>query len=248
MSKRGRGTIAGAILCIAAVTASGCADTPDEPEETAAEQEMAAQYASAQDAAGEEVAAATAPVAAGPTAMSKAADLRAALDVLLTEHLTLSAAATGAALGGRQSEFQAAAVALDRNSIAVSKAIGSIYGLEVEKTFLELWREHIDLLVDYTIAVGTNDAVAQEDAVSSMSEYAADFANFLSTANPDLPRAAVTDLLRTHVVTLKAVVDAQAANDHGAAYTAQHVAHDHMGAVAAALAETIVRQYPQNFE
>src|SRR3546814_3759794 len=55
--------------------------------------------------------------------------------------------------------------------------------------------------------------------------------------NPDLPRAAVTDLLKTHVATLKAVVDAQLAGDSAAAYTTQHMAHDHMSAVAVALAE-----------
>jgi hypothetical protein len=215
---------------MAAVTATGCAETPPaEDQATAAAPDTA-----------QEDAAASAPAAAGPTARSKAADLRA--------DLSLSAAATGAALGGRKDEFQAAATALDQNSIAVSKAIGSVYGPDVEKNFLALWREHIDLLVDYTIAMGTGDTVQRDDAVNSLVEYAADFANFLSTANPDLPREAVTELLKTHVVTLKAVVDAQAVNDHMAAYQAQHAAHDHMGAVAAALAETIVQQYPQNFE
>src|SRR3546814_13817124 len=66
--------------------------------------------------------------------------------------------------------------------------------------------------------------------------------------NPDLPRAAVTDLLKTHVATLKAVVDAQLAGDSAAAYTTQHMAHDHMSAVAVALAETIVKQFPERFE
>ena len=40
-------------------------------------------------------------------------ELRAKLNTLLQEHAYLAAGATGAALGGRQSEFQAAAGALD---------------------------------------------------------------------------------------------------------------------------------------
>src|ERR1044072_6564110 len=58
----------------------------------------------------------------------KAADLRTGLNILFAEHVSLAASATGAALGGRDAEFKAAAGALDANSIAISKAIGSVYG------------------------------------------------------------------------------------------------------------------------
>jgi hypothetical protein len=183
-----------------------------------------------------------------PTATTKAADLRAALDMLLTEHVTLSVAATGAAIGGRQAEFDAAAAALDDNSVAISQAVGSIYGPEVESDFLMLWRDHIAQLVTYTAAAAAGDQAKRDETAGEMLNYTVDFANFLSVSNPDLPRAAVTDLLKTHVATLKAVVDAQLAGDSAAAFTAQHEAHDHMNAVAVALAETIVQQYPERFQ
>ncbi|MEW5915433.1 MAG: hypothetical protein AB1762_03465, partial [Gemmatimonadota bacterium] len=53
--------------------------------------------------------------------------LKAKLNTLLSEHVYLAAATTGSALGGRQAEFQAAAGALDKNSVDVSKAIGLVY-------------------------------------------------------------------------------------------------------------------------
>ena len=79
--------------------------------------------------------------------------------MLLTEHVTLSVAATGAAIGGRQAEFDAAAAALDDNSVAISQAVGSIYGPEVESDFLMLWRDHIAQLVTYTAAAAAGDTL-----------------------------------------------------------------------------------------
>src|SRR5262249_6979486 len=64
-----------------------------------------------------------------------AASLRVALNSLLGEHVVLAAAATGAALDGREAEFKAAADALDANSVEISKAIGSVYGRGAAQDF-----------------------------------------------------------------------------------------------------------------
>src|SRR5262249_48831996 len=64
-------------------------------------------------------------MAAMTTSSTKASGLRSTLNTLFQEHIYLAAAATGAALGGREAEFKAAAAALDANSVAISKAIGS---------------------------------------------------------------------------------------------------------------------------
>src|SRR2546430_2406058 len=66
------------------------------------------------------------------TSATKAADLRTGLNALLGEHVYLASAATNAALGGRQAEFEAAAAALDANSVDIAKAIGSVYGADAE--------------------------------------------------------------------------------------------------------------------
>src|SRR5687768_4357097 len=57
-----------------------------------------------------------------------ASDLRTGYNALLAEHVFLAAAATSAALGGRQAEFEAAAAALDGNSQDIATSIGSVYG------------------------------------------------------------------------------------------------------------------------
>ena len=180
-------------------------------------------------------------------AEAPAGALRTALNLALREHVHLAAAATGAALGGRDAEFKAAAGALDANSVAVAKAIGSVYGPDAEKAFLPLWRKHIGMVVDYTVGKATGDRAKQDRAVSELVAYTQDFGAFLAGANPNLPRAVVADLVKHHVVTLKDVIDAQAAKDPARAFTAQRTGAAHMQMIADPLAEAIVTQFPERF-
>lgn len=178
---------------------------------------------------------------------SKAAELRAGLNTLFSEHVLLAASATGAALGGRDPEFKAAAAALDANSVDISKAIGSVYSSDAEMAFLPLWRKHIGFVVDYTVGVATKDKVKQNKAVSDLIGYTEDFGAFLSSANPNLPKNAVAELVKGHILTLKDVIDAQAAKDYGKTYTALRTAAGHMHMIADPLADAIVKQFPEKF-
>jgi len=182
-----------------------------------------------------------------PTSATPAAGLRVGLNALLSEHVYLAAAATSAALGGRQPEFEAAAAALDANSVDVTRAIGSVYGPDAEQAFLPLWRKHIGMVVEYTVGAATGDRARQEKAVNDLVGYTQDFGAFLSGANPNLPKAVVADLVKHHVLTLKAVIDAQAAKDHDRVYTALRTGAGHMQMIADPLAEAIVQQFPDRF-
>jgi hypothetical protein len=176
-----------------------------------------------------------------------AASLRTALTLALREHVYLASAATNAALGGRAAEFKAAAGALDANSIAISKAIGSVYGPDAENAFLPLWRKHIGMVVDYTVGAATNDRAKQDRAVNELIGYTQDFGAFLAAANPNLPKSVVADLVKHHVVTLKDVIDAQATKDQSRAFTALRTGAGHMQMIADPLAEAIVTQFPDKF-
>jgi hypothetical protein len=181
------------------------------------------------------------------TSASKAADLRATLDYLLGEHVLLASSAAGAALGGRDAQFKAAASALDANSVDISKAIGSVYGQGAQDAFLPLWRRHIGFVVDYTVGVATKDKPKQDKAVADLVQYTQDFGAFLASANPNLPKEAVADLVKSHVLTLKDVIDAQAAGDQPKAFTATRAAYAHMTMIADPLAGAIVKQFPDRF-
>ena len=181
------------------------------------------------------------------TSSTKASGLRSTLNTLFQEHIYLAAAATGAALGGRDAEFKAAAAALDANSVAISKAIGSVYGQGAEDAFLPLWRKHIGMVVEYTVGVATNDKAKQDKAVADLIGYTQDFGAFLQSANPNLPKSVVADLVKHHVVTLKEVIDAQASKDQAKTYTTMRTAAGHMQMIADPLAEAIVKQFPDKF-
>jgi hypothetical protein len=180
-------------------------------------------------------------------AQMKGADLRVGLNTMLEEHVYLAAAATGAALGGRQAEFEGAAAALDLNSVALSKAIGSVYGSDAEAAFLALWRKHIGFVVDYTTGVASKDKAKQDRAVSALLGYAGDFGAFLNAANPNLPKDVVAGLVKTHIVTLKDVIDAQAAGNAKGAYAKTRDGAGHMKMIADPLADGIVKQFPDRF-
>jgi hypothetical protein len=180
-------------------------------------------------------------------ASMKSAELKSKLSTLLQEHAFLAASATGAALAGRQSEFQAAADALDMNSIDVSKAIGMVYGQGAETAFLALWRKHIGFVVDYATGVATKDKGKSDKAVGDLVQYTQDFGAFLASANPNLPKEAVAGLVKDHVLTLKAVIDAQAAGDAKKTYSALREAAMHMQMIADPLAAAIAKQFPNRF-
>lgn len=180
------------------------------------------------------------------TSETGAAALRAQLTTLLQEHVYLGGAATGAALAGREAEFEVAAATLDCNSVELSEAIGAAYGPEAEAAFLPGWRAHVGFFVDYTNCVATDDMAAQEKAVADRTQYAADFAAFLNSAN-GLPLDVVESLVMGHVVGLKGVVDAQAAGDAAVAYGALRAAAMHMSMLADPLAEATVQAFPDAF-
>jgi plastocyanin len=189
----------------------------------------------------------TAPAPAAGMTDSSAANLRVDLNHLLGEHVYLAARATGAALGGQQAGFEAAAASLDMNSVDLSRAIGAVYGPDAEAAFLPLWRAHIGMVVEYTQGLATDDTAKQTKAVNDLVGYTEDFGAFLSAANPNLPRDTVASLVKDHVLSLKAVIDAQKARDQAGVYNGLREAIGHMGHIADPLAGAIAKQFPDRF-
>jgi hypothetical protein len=92
------------------------------------------------------------------------------------------------------------------------------------------------------------DKSKQDKATNDLSAYANDFASFVeTTTNKNLSAGAVSPLVRTHVTSLKDVVDAQAAKDYAKAYNTLHTAFVHMSTIADPLADAIVKQFPDKY-
>lgn len=183
-----------------------------------------------------------------PTTDTKAADLRVLLGGMEKEHVALAAAATRAGFDGRSAEFQASAAELDKNSVALSKTVGSVYGADAEKKFLEIWRSHITFFVNYTVAAQKGDKAGMDKAVADLGGYADAIADFFSGANPNLPRAAVKSLVLEHVTLLKAAVDAHGSGNSAESFAKQHAAHEQIGQISDAISGAIVKQHPESFK
>src|SRR5258705_7609148 len=100
------------------------------------------------------------------------------------------------------------------------------------------------MVVDYTTGAATNDRAKQDKAVDDLVGYTQDFGAFPAGANPNLPKPVVADLVKHHVLTLKAVIDAQVARDDVKAFAALRAGAGHMQMIADPLAGAIVKQFP----
>ena len=178
---------------------------------------------------------------------NKGVDLRVGLNQLLQEHLYLASDATGAALGGRNDEFAAAGAALNANGTDIGAAIGSVYGDAAKDQFNQIWSAHNGFFVDYTTGVATKDQAKMDQAVKDLTTvYLPKFAEFLAGAT-GLPNDALTALIKEHVLTTKAIVDAQGAKDFKAAAAADRTAGQHMEMIGDPLAKAIVAKVPAKF-
>src|SRR3954454_2928581 len=169
---------------------------------------------------------------------AQASELRAGLTYLLTEHVYLAGIATGTAVKEKgdltKADVKAAVGALDANSVALSKAVGSAYPA-AEKPFLDSWRQHIGFFVDYTLGKATKNDAKVAKAKKDLDGYRTNFGQLIHSVVPELPADAVATELTPHVASLFAAIDAQVAGSP-TAYDKLAVAAGHMPGTAKTLA------------
>ncbi len=170
--------------------------------------------------------------------------MRTELTAKLQEHVYLAGIVTGTALGA--GDVAPASETLDENSLELSRAIGAVYGDEAARRFLELWRQHIEFFVDFTVAAGSNDTTKMDAARSALDGYRATFAAFLNDANPKLSEAAVANDLGEHIDSLLIAIEAQAGKEPGQVAKLREAAM-HMPTTALLLATGIAQQFPTKF-
>jgi hypothetical protein len=170
-------------------------------------------------------------------------DLRALLGRQLGEHAALAMNATNLGVIGSPA-FPAAAKALDRNSVALSKSIAAVYGKPAGKAFLDgkfQWRAHIGFFVDYTVAVAKKDRAGQNKAVANLKRYTVEHGKLLGGATGLPPKAVQADLL-IHVLELKGQLDAYANRQYAKAASLYQDAYAHMFMTGDLLAGAIAKQ------
>ncbi|MGZ6791426.1 MAG: hypothetical protein ACXVFV_00615 [Mycobacteriales bacterium] len=216
-----------AVVCGLAITTAACGSSTKKASDTAT--------------TGTSTTAPAAAVTGAEATKTPAAELRAGLTYLLTEHVYLAGIATGTAIADKgdlnAASFKAAAAALDANSVALSKAIGAAYPA-AEQPFLNSWRQHIGFFVNYTLGKATKNQAMTDKAIKDLDGYRTGFGQLINSVVPELPAAAVADELKPHVASLFAAIDAQVAGSP-TQFALLETAAGHMPGTAAILAKGI---------
>ena len=193
----------------------------------------------------------TAEVLAGGIAKNKgldgdvdgtAATVRATLTSQLSAHVWLAGNALDTAVRHKgdlkDPQVVGAVKALDANSVALAKTVGSVYP-DAEKPLLASWRQHIGFFVNYTLGKATKNDKQVAKAKADLNAYRTSFGQLINSVIPELPADAVAEELVPHVHTLFAAIDADVAvkADYQTKLTK---AADHMPMTAAILASGIV--------
>jgi hypothetical protein len=193
----------------------------------------------------------TAEILAGGIAKNKglegevdgmASTVRATLTSQLSAHVWLAGNAIDTAVRHKgdlkDPQVVGAVKALDANSVALAKTLGSVYP-DAEKPFLASWRQHIGFFVNYTLGKATNNEKQAAQAKADLNNYRKSFGELINSVIPELPADAVAKELVPHVNTLIAAIDADIAGkaDYQSKLT---VAADHMPMTAAILTSGIV--------
>lgn len=139
-----------------------------------------------------------------------ASELRSGLTSLLNGHEYLAGIAvfTAYTAGADSKAFKAASSALDENSVALSKAVGSVAGKDNENTFLQVWRSHLEDFVGYAVAAAEDNDQGKQTELADLDAYRMNAGEFFQKITKGaLKKDAVAGLLKTHVETTAGAID-----------------------------------------
>jgi hypothetical protein len=177
---------------------------------------------------------------------SDAADLRARLTHLLTEHVYLVGllVQTAYVKAPDADETKLARKAVDDNTKALTVLVGKVSTDKDGAAFLKGWDVHVDDLFDYAVAAKGEDDGAKRSAVDKLATYREEAGAFFATITKNrVRRSTVTSALRDDFGDLTAAIDAFAAakgRGDGTGFDKLKVAAGRMPAFAADLARGIV--------
>lgn len=175
-----------------------------------------------------------------------AAALKQDMRKLWTDHVVWTRDYIIAAVGD-QPDAQAAANRLMKNQEDIGKAVSKFYGDAAGQQLTTLLKEHISIAVDLIKAAKAGDKGRQQQADGGWQQNATQIADFLSKANPHWPRATLVDLMKMHLSTTTKEVVARLNKNWDDDVRAFDEVYDHILKMSDALAEGIVKQFPEKF-
>lgn len=138
-----------------------------------------------------------------------------------------------------------------KNARAIGESIAPIYGQAAGDKFATLFTGHYSAVKSYMNAAFANNfkgsAALKKAALDKLTKNADEIAAFVSSANPNLPKATVYGLLVTHAQQHITSIEATAKKDWSAEADMWEPMVKHIYTLTDALADGIAKQFPDKF-
>jgi hypothetical protein len=134
-----------------------------------------------------------------------------------------------------------------KNQEHIGGAVAAYYGKSAGDQLTALLKDHISIAVDIIKFAKAGDKTSQQDADTKWRRNAEAIAEFLSKANPNWPRATLTQMMNKHLATTTDEVVARLTKNWEADVRAFDAVYDHILVMSDALADGIIKQFPAKF-
>jgi hypothetical protein len=133
------------------------------------------------------------------------------------------------------------------NAKAIAASIAPFYGQAASDQLFTLLAGHWGAIKGYLDATYAGDKAAATKSMNDLDANAVAIATFLSGANPNLPKATLVSLLKTHGAQhIEQIEEVHAGRFDQEAMTWAAM-RTHMNVIADALADAIAKQFPDKF-
>ena len=186
-------------------------------------------------------------LAAGTANQTKVHATKAVLRDLWIGHIFWVRNVVFAELAGNAAAQKAAENQVVANAQAIAASIAPFYGADAEARFFRLLAGHYGAVKAYLDATIAGDADKQSEATAMLLGNATEIAEFLSTANPYLPKDAVEGLLQAHGGHHIVQIQQLLANEFSDEAQTWLEMTQHVYVIADATADALAQQFAERF-
>jgi len=146
-------------------------------------------------------------------------------------------------------DAEAVADRLLKNQEDIGDAVASYYGNDAGDKLTELLKEHILIAVDLIKAAKVKNQEKFNETNTKWKKNGQEIADFLSSANPkNWPQQTMRDMMNEHLATTTDEVTARLDKQYEDDIKAYDAVYDHILAMADALSDGIIKQFPDKFK
>ena len=148
---------------------------------------------------------------------------------------------------GNEKEAENAAKEVVANATSIANSIAPLYGQPAAEQLLKLLAGHWAAVKHYSDATVAKQASGKAAAIDELTKNAKAIAQFLASANPNLPESTLVSMLASHGAHHIAQIDQIESRDYAAEAKSWQVMRKHMLALADTLTAALVKQFPAKF-